>query len=454
MRAFVAIALLAVIAVAEAQTAEELQQSGHISVRAYTDPADDVWFAQQTRLYVEVRTRTWFTEAPLYPELKLDGAIAIQPAGFSTNLSERIGGQTYVIQRRTYLVFPQRVGELRLPAITVRFGTSVDGQASDSLSLTTEPVSVNVLMPPGADELEQLVTTPNLRVSETVDGNLAELETGDAVTRTIEMRGTDTLALVLPRIDFADIDGMSVYPAQPQLSDTTNRGAYSGTRVDSATYILEQAGTFELPAVSIYWWDPDTETLETEQLDAIELRVAQGPAQATGSASEGSAESEPGQWLAASLGWLRNNIITISFVMAIGYVVLVLLRKLVPPAMQRRHERRRLFLASEEHYFRQFQKACDGGRSDAARATFWAWLDRVDGISTVTDLAIASRMPEIKAGWDALAATRYGGEGDVSNLDVGKLSRDLAEARQRLLAKNSNWSTMDSKSLNPRPKAA
>ena len=76
MRILFTTLLLSFASLAGAQTAEKLLASGDIAIRAYTDPADETWFAQQTRFYVEVRTSTWFTDAPNYPELKLEGAVA------------------------------------------------------------------------------------------------------------------------------------------------------------------------------------------------------------------------------------------------------------------------------------------------------------------------------------------------------------------------------------------
>ena len=72
--------------------------------------------------------------------------------------------------------------------------------------------------------LSQLVSTPRLTVTERYDPLPETAKVGDAVTRTVTLRGEDTFALALPPVTFAPVDGTRLYGARPRLDDAVDRG--------------------------------------------------------------------------------------------------------------------------------------------------------------------------------------------------------------------------------------
>ena len=90
-----AIMLSVAVTAASGQTAEELILSGHVKIRHRLEPAEPVYIGQPVRLWIEVMTRTWFLEAPRYPDtIEVRNAIVIPPDAFGVNTTERIGGDT------------------------------------------------------------------------------------------------------------------------------------------------------------------------------------------------------------------------------------------------------------------------------------------------------------------------------------------------------------------------
>src|SRR5262249_28103293 len=71
-------------------------------------------------------------------------------------------------------------------------------------------------------------------------------------------------------------DGLALYPAQPSLQNHTESrtDVLSATRIDATTYMLEKPGDYRLPPMTLRWWNVRTNTVETAQLDAIALHVA------------------------------------------------------------------------------------------------------------------------------------------------------------------------------------
>ena len=77
--------------------------------------------------------------------------------------------------------------------------------------------------------------------------------------------------MLLPPMAFPAVDGLAVYPAQPSLRTRPTDGAtcMTASRVDSATYMLQQPGDYVLPAIDVGWWNARDGRVETAHLDAV-----------------------------------------------------------------------------------------------------------------------------------------------------------------------------------------
>lgn len=414
-----------------AQSVDELLRAGAISIRAHSDPETTAWYSQQTRYHVEIRTNTWFTDAPRFPELQLDGAISILPGGFATNYTEREGGITYTVQRRTYLIYPQRTGALQIPPVAVRFGISIDGQPSELLTLATEPAGIDVRMPEAAAGLSQLTTTRQFRVRDELSRDLGGLRVGDTFTRTITMTGADTLALMLPEIRFAVPAGISVYPARPVLSDNSNRGQFSGERIESATFVMEQAGDYELPGMELHWWSPDASRLNTETLEHLSFSVTASSALATTlpDTPVDLASSPTIDVFAA----LQRFAIPATVFAGVAYLAMTLLRRYLPRLVLAHRQRRESHRKSEAYNFNLLLRSLSDEDFASSRRLFWGWLDTLPGIYSVADLSEAAQMPELLDLWRDAAISRFSAGAEREAQTVRLSTGVLKTVRSRVL---------------------
>ena len=403
MRYFLAILLLLVAAVAGAE----------VRIDAYAEPGGDVYLGQRVRLVVEVRTDTWFTTAPRYPEIKIDGAIALLPEAFGTNFTKREGATTWAGQRQRYVLFPQRVGELTVPPFDVPLAVSTDGRAGETQVVTTPGVTINVVAPPGSAGVPAFVTTPRLRVSEEWDGDVEDLKVGDAITRRITQSADDVFALLLPAIEFGDIEGFAVYPGTPELDDRVNRGSYKATRIDQVTYLMQAEGEYVIPGIEVHWFDPGRKTMITETLDALEVTVLPNPDAVLG--EEEPAQDEPSlgieQALRGALDWLAANIHWLTMFAGALFALRWLWRRFVPGWLQSFRDARERRRQSEARYFDELLRAVRSGDEDNAVACFWRWADRLPGRSaplTLAALADVAGDEGLARTWRELKAARYG----------------------------------------------
>jgi hypothetical protein len=409
-----------------------------VRVDAYAQPEGDVYLGQGVRLIVDVRTDTWFTTAPRYPEIKIDGAITLLPEAFGVNFTEREGGTTWAGQRQRYVLFPQRVGRLTIPPIDVPLAVSTGGRAGETQVVTTPSVTINVVAPPGSADVPAFVTTPRLRVSEAWTGEIEGLKVGDAITRRITQSADDVFALLLPAIEFGDIEGFGVYPGTPELDDRVDRGSYTAARVDQVTYVMQAEGDYVIPAIEVHWFDLARNTMKTETLEALEVTVLPNPDAVLGEEEPAEEASSPGieAALRGALDWLAANIHWLTLLAGVLFALRWLWRRFVPGWMlsfREAQERRR---ESEARYFDELLRAVRSGNGDEAVACFWRWADRLPGRKaplTLAALADDSGDAEFASTWRAFESGRYAGRADGSHARI--TARDVKKLREAWLSR-------------------
>ena len=356
---------------------------------------------------------------------------------FGVNFTERERGATWAGQRQRYVLFPQRVGELTIPPIEIPLAVSTDAKPGDVQVVRTPPVMINVILPPGAADVPAFVTTPRLSVAEDWDRDFDGLTVGDAITRTITQKADDVFALVLPAVEFADVDGFGTYPATPELNDRADRGRYSATRVDRVTYVMQADGEFVLPSIELHWFDPVRGRMNAEALEAIELTIAPNPDAALGEPETETDEAGRGfeAVLRGLMDWLAGNLHWLTILAGALLLLRSLWRRFVPGWLQRLAEARRLHEESEARYFAELVQAMRSGDNDSIVASFWRWADRLPGREPPLSVApLAALDPDLQADVRAVSSARYAG-GDAASTAGERISVSrLKRLRRRWLA--------------------
>jgi hypothetical protein len=415
-----------------------------VRIDAYAQPEGNVYLGQRVRLVVDVRTDTWFTTAPRYPELKIDGTIALLPEAFGINFTEREGRTTWAGQRQRYVLFPQRVGQLTVPPIDVEVAVSTDGRAGEIQVVTTPSVTINVVAPPGAADVPAFVSTPRLSVREAWEGEIEDPKVGDAITRRVTQSADDVFALLLPAVEFAEIEGFAAYPGTPQLDDRVDRGSYTAVRTDQVTYVMQAEGDYEIPAINVHWFDLGRDQMVTETLDALAVTVLPNPDAVLG--EEGPVEQEPSidieEVLRNALDWLAANIHWLTLFAGVLIALRSLWRRFVPGWIRSLQEARARRRQSEARYFDELIRAVRSGDEDNAVACFWRWADRLPGRDaplTLTAMQSGDDSQGFEDAWRALEMRRYGRHGDGKVLPIA--ASDLKKLRRNFLHRRAPPST-------------
>jgi hypothetical protein len=388
--------------------------SEDVMIRARIEPEGEVYVGQKVILSVDVLTSSWFTSAPRYPELRLGDAVVLTPEGSSVNFTDRINGQTWAGQTRSYYVYPQKAGRYTIPSLTVVVNYALpDRSSSDDIEISSPELTFSARIPEEAEGLA-FATTSRFTVEEETDPDTASFRVGDTFTRTITMEAEDTAGMMIPPLRFDEIEGFALYPADPTVADESYRGTFRGKRIESVTYVLEKEGEYVLPEIALHWWDIKNEEMKQEVLPAIEMSVEPNPdldpelLASLGRDAGAEAEEKVGFLPGATARRLWAFLLICAVV---GAALLLLWRKYGSRILQwgaawlgRRRE-------SEAAYFRRFRKA---SMKDDPKETFrrlMLWLDHLeepDAPRSMEALARESGNPELQREAASLNALLFG----------------------------------------------
>jgi hypothetical protein len=250
------------------------QGAPQLLVRAHIEPSGTVVAGTEVKLIVDCLTTTWFTEAPNWPLFTVPGAIVNLPDEQAENLHEVINGVSWYGVSRAYRVVPQTAGAFEIPSFPITVypgGTNVP-----TASLATPALRLVATVPAGAEGMSVFFPTQKLSAKQTIEPAPDDLKVGAALTRTITQTAAGTESMLIPPVNFGDVDGLKRYP---KPSGTKNimqdrAGLVAGERTDTVTYVVNRSGRFKLPPVAIEWWNTTTQRREKIVLPAVSFSAA------------------------------------------------------------------------------------------------------------------------------------------------------------------------------------
>ena len=241
-----------------------------IMARTHLEPAGPVVAGSEVKLVVDVLTTTWFTEAPNWPLFNLPDAIVSLPDEQAVNLSEDIDGTRWFGVSRAYRIAPRAGKTFDIAPLTI---TVYPGGMTGAAQVSTPALKLVATLPPGAEGMSTFFAAPQLSVEQKIAPAPRHLAVGAPLTRTITQRATATESMLIPPAPLGDVPGLKRYakPAATRNIVEDRAGLVAGERTDSATYVADRSGTFNLPPVTIEWWNTTTRRKETVVLPAVRI---------------------------------------------------------------------------------------------------------------------------------------------------------------------------------------
>lgn len=395
-----------------------------IILRTSVEPDEEIWVGQRVILQVDVLVQDGWAKIKRARDFEVPGAFVVRLQTQGNRLEETIEGRTYSGQRYELSLFPQRGGTISVPSVPVevevkRWGTP----AGDIVEhVKTPPVEFLVNVPPGAENIPELISTTKLEAEQQWEPDAQEFKVGDGTKRTVLLSGPDISGMAFTPLTFPPTDGLGIYPGEPSVDDHYERGMLTGKRTETVTYMFEREGSYELPEIVIPWWDMKNRDVKRAVLPALKLTVAPAPA---GASMETGAvdDAAPGRWKMPP--WLMAVIIILLVVLG----VLWRYRQTLRFRWQRwQHERSE----AEKAYFQRFKEASRSGDPKKAVNDLMHWLDRIHsgtGAARLDQFLLDFGDREARIETDGLMQSLGAADGRKWNGEA--LAEHMSEARSR-----------------------
>jgi hypothetical protein len=339
-----------------------------ILIRAAVTPKENIVVGQRVILQVDVLAPDGWAQVKRVRDFSVEGAQVVRYESQGTRLNETIQGRAFSGQRYELSLFPLRDSTVTVPSILVEVEVSRWGSKSGKHSdrVRTPEVTFQARVPPGAEGVKGLISTPGLKATQKWEPQQQKFMVGEAIKRTIELSGRDISGMAFSPLHFEPTEMVSVYPAEPSVDDSFDRGTLTGKRIETVTYVFVKEGSVELPEIVTSWWDIDKKKLQQAVLPALELEISPSPAAVKGEIGSGTTQGSV-RFLPR---WLSITLIALAALLVLTAFFHKRILSWWKQWQKARCER-------EDFYFRQFTKTKRSNDPKAAFNSLMRWLDNI-----------------------------------------------------------------------------
>ncbi len=341
-------------------------ESGPAFIRQKLGKVEKIWPGQSLTLYITLYTTTSFSGSTRFALPEVSGVLVMENEDRPLLGTEMVDGKSYIFKRHEIIIFPLQPGPHTIPAFAVDFSFQKEQDKIAKQSFTTASIDLKVLAIPGVTARDKVVTSTNLQIKDLWQPNLrspqaAAVRVGDALTRTITLTAQDLPGMALPPLALKKVGGLGFYRKAPQVEDRRNRGAFTGRRIETITYICEEVGKFRIPGLSVKWWNPKSEILQKVSLPEVTVKVTSNPLlQKEGPAPAPASGSAGFTWIWVTLLLLFSTLVFVLFRFFWS-------KKKFQTAKTEDHEK---------ELFMKFQKMAAARDATATMQALLAWLDQ------------------------------------------------------------------------------
>jgi hypothetical protein len=268
----------------------------------------------QAAVHLTVRV---FTSETLYRadlELPGNGNVLVKQIGSDEESEVERNGRAYHVATRHYLLFPLHSGKVTLlgPVLDAQaaasqqrspFGTDPFGGAffggpllAGPVRVYGDPIVLEVRARPAGAIGSYWLPAREVTLSRAWNPAKLSAQAGDPVTLNLDLRASGLTAAQLP--DIASLlrlpSGVKAYPDQPKLDDSMQSGTLIGSREQTIALMADSPGHYTIPALTVAWWDTQTNQPRVTRLPARTLTILPVPGGAPSTATAaGVSKSSP-----------------------------------------------------------------------------------------------------------------------------------------------------------------
>lgn len=341
-----------------------------------------------------------YDDSTLSP-LQMQDAL-VQRLGEPRTYEKDINGIRHGVIEVRYALFPQRSGDLSIPA-QLFSATTVAGSGDyygsrfgKSTQVKSPEIPLRVLPKPSDYPADApWLPATNLTLAEAWSPQPQEAQLGEALTRSLMVKADGLTSTQLPRLELPSVAGLRRYPDQPSLNDAASETGVSGSREQRDALVATQAGDYVLPAVEVVWWNTAEERVERSALPERLLQVADNPELVQPAIDEPATLLPPGQQPLVWPWQLSSALLAVTTLLGFG----LWLRARSQPAVTRTVQAG----PTPRSLLEDLRRACLANDTQATRHALDAWARQQP--ETLADMA--ARFVPLSDALDGLNGALY-----------------------------------------------
>jgi len=221
-----------------------------------------------------------------FSPLKTHGVeVTIETLGEVKQYQTSQGNTPYLVLEQSYAIYPQSAGKLeiepsvasarvalqgsrnnRSPFDPFRSNTKTVRRSSDGKTISIKPV-------PDSFKAKHWLVAKEVQLVEEFP-ETKSFKTGEPITRTLLLVADGQTAAQLPEFAASEIKGLKQYPDKPLLKNNMSEDGITGAQQLKIALIPSSAGSYTLPAISVPWWNTQTNKMEISTIKSRTFKVS------------------------------------------------------------------------------------------------------------------------------------------------------------------------------------
>ena len=246
--------------------------------------ADNIYVQAQliySRKLYYARGAQIYGESPPAPEIAHAVVKSFSPL---TPQAVTINNRQYTMTEQKYAIYPERSGNLVIPATNASSYVRLRSQPGFAggrtrISATSEAYTINVKPIPATYPSSQpWLPATQVTLAESWSAHTDQLVVGIPVTRILMVYASANIGSIIPPLTPQFPKALRAYPDPADISERTMANGFSGIRKESYAVSAQRSGHINLPKISLTWWDTVTEEVKVASIDEHNMQVALNPA--------------------------------------------------------------------------------------------------------------------------------------------------------------------------------
>jgi hypothetical protein len=185
----------------------------------------------------------------------------------------QVGGEQYVVERQSYVLFPLQSGKLTIPSVPVQFEVDFFTQRE----ARSRPLTLDVRPLPKANAPRDFHgAVGQFRISAKVDKTT--VPAGEPINLSAEITGTGDFKTV-PKIELPNLPNFQRFDqAQKEDPPDLANGRVIGRKTAEVVLVPQQPGNYSLGPLRLRYFDPALGQYRTATSDVLRLTVTPGAA--------------------------------------------------------------------------------------------------------------------------------------------------------------------------------